>query len=82
VAGVQGGASHVGILLASRADYDTAIATAPEFGVRLVSPCEHGGLVAHASIADPEGSVVEIQYGSGALPVATGTGDAQEGAPQ
>lgn len=36
---------------------------------RVVSQCEHGGLVAHAYIADPDGYVVEIQYGSGELPV-------------
>jgi catechol 2,3-dioxygenase-like lactoylglutathione lyase family enzyme len=49
-------------------DYDTAIAAAPEFGGRLVSQCEHGGLVAHAYIADPDGYVVEIQYGGTDLP--------------
>jgi hypothetical protein len=37
LAGVQGGASHFGIMLESCADYDTAIATAPEYGGRLVS---------------------------------------------
>ena len=69
LAGVQGGASHFGIMLEDRTDYDTALALAPEFGGRVVSQCEHGGLVAHAYIADPDGYVVEIQYGSGELPV-------------
>lgn len=67
--GVQGGASHFGIMLDERKDYETAIRTAPNFGGRLVSQCEHGGLVAHAYIADPDGYVVEIQYGGADLPV-------------
>jgi len=69
LAGVQGGASHFGIMLEGREDYDTAIRVAPSFGGRLVSQCEHGGLVAHAYIADPDGYVVEIQYGGTDLPV-------------
>jgi catechol 2,3-dioxygenase-like lactoylglutathione lyase family enzyme len=69
LAGVQGGASHFGIMLEGREDYDTAITAAPRFGGRLVSQCEHGGLVAHAYIADPDGYVVEIQYGGADLPV-------------
>ena len=80
LAGVQGGASHFGILLESRADYDTVIATSTEFGGRIVSQCEHGGLVAHAYIADPDGYVVEIQHGTGELPVADSAPDRQEGA--
>jgi catechol 2,3-dioxygenase-like lactoylglutathione lyase family enzyme len=72
LAGVQGGSSHFGIMLEGREDYETAIAAAPEFGGQLVSQCEHGGIVAHAYIADPDGYVVEIQYGSGELPVAKG----------
>lgn len=67
--GVQGGASHFGIMLEGREDYDTAIRVAPEFGGRLVSQCEHGGLVAHAYIADPDGYVVEIQYDGADGPV-------------
>jgi catechol 2,3-dioxygenase-like lactoylglutathione lyase family enzyme len=70
LAGVQGGASHFGIMLEGREDYDTAITTALSFGGRLVSQCEHGGLVAHAYLADPDGYVVEIQYGGADLPVA------------
>jgi catechol 2,3-dioxygenase-like lactoylglutathione lyase family enzyme len=69
LAGVQGGASHFGIMLEGREDYDTTIRAAPSFGGRLVSQCEHGGLVAHAYIADPDGYVVEIQYGGTDLPV-------------
>jgi catechol 2,3-dioxygenase-like lactoylglutathione lyase family enzyme len=69
LAGVQGGASHFGIMLEGREDYDTTIRAAPSFGGRLVSQCEHGGLVAHAYIADPDGYVVEIQYGGTGLSV-------------
>jgi len=72
LAGVQGGASHFGILLESRADYESEIVTAPEFGGRLVSQCEHGGIAVHAYIADPDGYVVEIHYGSGELLIANG----------
>lgn len=82
LAGVQGGASHFGIMLESRTDYDTAIAAAPEYGGYVVSQCEHGGLGAHAYIADPDGYVVEIQYGPGALPVAISATDVREGAPR
>ena len=63
LAGVQGGMSHFGIMLASRKDFEAVIAATPDFGGRLVSHCEHGGVVSHAYIADPDGYVVEIQYG-------------------
>jgi catechol 2,3-dioxygenase-like lactoylglutathione lyase family enzyme len=56
-------------MLEERKDYDTALALAPELGGRVVSQCEHGGLVAHAYIADPDGYMVEIQYEIGELPV-------------
>ena len=72
LAGVQGGLSHFGFMLEGRADFETAIAAAPDFGGRLVSRCEHGGIVAHAYIADPDGYVVEIQYGEAGLPVTKG----------
>jgi hypothetical protein len=55
LAGGQGGASHFGIMLESRMGYDTMIAMATAFGSRLVSQCEHGGFVAHAYIAGPDG---------------------------
>jgi catechol 2,3-dioxygenase-like lactoylglutathione lyase family enzyme len=62
LAGVQGGMSHFGVMLVNREDFEAAITTAPEFGGRLVSRCEHGGVFLHAYIADPDGYVVEIQY--------------------
>src|SRR5438067_5100591 len=54
LAGVQGGMSHFGVMLVSREDFEAAITTAPEFGGRLVSRCEHGGEFLHAYIADPD----------------------------
>ena len=63
LAGVQGGASHFGVMLVTREDFDAAIEAAPDFGGRLVVCCEHGGTASHAFIADPDGYVVEIQYG-------------------
>jgi catechol 2,3-dioxygenase-like lactoylglutathione lyase family enzyme len=63
LAGVQGGVSHFGVMLVTREDFEAAIPTAPEFGGRLVARCEHGGAFLHAYIADPDGYVVEIQYG-------------------
>ncbi|MBI3799220.1 MAG: VOC family protein [Deltaproteobacteria bacterium] len=62
LAGVQGGMSHFGVMLVSREDFEATISTAPEFGGRLVSRCEHGGAFLHAYIADPDGYVVEIHY--------------------
>jgi catechol 2,3-dioxygenase-like lactoylglutathione lyase family enzyme len=62
LAGVQGGMSHFGIMLAGREDFEAVLAAAPDLGGRLVSHCEHGGVVSHAYIADPDGYVVEIQY--------------------
>ena len=63
LAGVQGGASHFGVMLVTREDFDAAIDAAPDFGGTLVARCEHGGAFLHAYIADPDGYVVEIQYG-------------------
>ena len=62
LAGVQGGASHFGIMLVNREDFEAALTLAPEFGGRLVARCEHGGEFLHAYLADPDGYVVEIQY--------------------
>lgn len=67
LSGVQGGMNHFGIMLEGREDYDTVVAMAAEFRGRLVSQCEHGGLVAPAYIANPDGYVVEIQYGTGGM---------------
>jgi catechol 2,3-dioxygenase-like lactoylglutathione lyase family enzyme len=63
LAGVQGGVSHFGVMLVSREDFDAVIAAAPDFGGRLVARCDHPGAFLHAYIADPDGYVVEIQYG-------------------
>jgi catechol 2,3-dioxygenase-like lactoylglutathione lyase family enzyme len=62
LAGVQGGASHWGMMLATREDFETAIKAAPDFGGKLVARCEHGGAFRHAYIADPDGYVVEIVH--------------------
>jgi len=62
LAGVQGGASHFGVMLATQEDFETAIEAAPTFGGKLVTRCEHGGAFRHAYIADPDGYVVEIVH--------------------
>lgn len=43
--------------------YERAIDNVTEFGGKLVIRCEHGGAVSHTYLADPDGYVVEIQYG-------------------
>jgi len=63
LAGVQGGVAHFGYMLPSLEDYERAIANVTEFGGLLVVRCEHGGAVSHTYLADPDGYVVEIQYG-------------------
>ena len=63
LAGVQGGAAHFGYMLPSLEDYERAIDSVGEFGGHLVVRCDHGGLFTHTYLADPDGYVVEIQYG-------------------
>jgi catechol 2,3-dioxygenase-like lactoylglutathione lyase family enzyme len=63
LAGVQGGVAHFGYMLPSLEDYERAIANVTEFGGRLVVRCDHGGAVSHTYLADPDGYIVEIQYG-------------------
>ena len=63
LAGVQGGAAHFGYMLPSVEEYERVIASVTEFGGRLVVRCDHGGAFTHTYLADPDGYVVEIQYG-------------------
>jgi catechol 2,3-dioxygenase-like lactoylglutathione lyase family enzyme len=63
LAGVQGGVAHFGYMLPSLEEYERAIASVCEFGGRLVVRCDHGGVTTHTYLADPDGYVVEIQYG-------------------
>jgi hypothetical protein len=50
-------------MLPSLEEYERAIASVGEFGGRLVVRCDHGGVTTHTYLADPDGYVVEIQYG-------------------
>jgi catechol 2,3-dioxygenase-like lactoylglutathione lyase family enzyme len=61
--GVQGGVSHFGYMLPNVEEYERVIASVSEFGGRLLTRCEHGGLFSHTYLADPDGYVVEIHYG-------------------
>ena len=63
LAGVQGGMAHFGYMLPILEDYERVIANVTEFGGRLVVRCDHGGVTSHTYLADPDGYVVEIQYG-------------------
>ena len=63
LAGVQGGVAHFGYMLPSVEEYERAIASVAAFGGRLVVRCDHGGAFTHTYLADPDGYVVEIQYG-------------------
>jgi len=63
LAGVQGGVAHFGYMLPSVEEYERAIASVTDFGGRLVVRCDHGGVTTHTYLADPDGYVVEIQYG-------------------
>lgn len=61
--GVQGGVSHFGYMLPTLEEYERVIASVGEFGGRLLTRCEHGGMFSHTYGADPDGYAVEIQYG-------------------
>ncbi len=61
--GVQGGVSHFGYMLPNLEEYERVIASVGEFGGRLLTRCEHGGMFSHTYLADPDGYTVEIQYG-------------------
>jgi catechol 2,3-dioxygenase-like lactoylglutathione lyase family enzyme len=61
--GVQGGVAHFGYMLPNAEEYERAIASVERFGGRLVVRCDHGGATGHSYLADPDGYVVEIQYG-------------------
>lgn len=61
--GVQGGVSHFGYMLPTLEEYERVIALVGEFGGRLLTRCEHGGMFSHTYLADPDGYAVEIQYG-------------------
>lgn len=63
LAGVQGGMAHFGYMLPNRDEYERIIASIADFGGRLVVRCDHGGVTTHTYLADPDGYVVEIQYG-------------------
>jgi catechol 2,3-dioxygenase-like lactoylglutathione lyase family enzyme len=61
--GVQGGLSHFGYMLPNLEEYERVIASVDEFGGRLLTRCEHGGMFSHTYLADPDGYTVEIHYG-------------------
>ncbi len=61
--GVQGGVSHFGYMLPTREEYERVIASVAEFGGRLLTRCEHGGMLSHTYLADPDGYTVEIHFG-------------------
>ncbi len=61
--GVQGGMSDFGYMLPTRDEYERVIASVSDFGGRLLTRCEHGGMLSHTYLADPDGYTVEIHYG-------------------
>ena len=65
LAGIQGGISHFGYMLPNKEEYERVIASAGEFGGKVVVRCDHGtnGLGGHTYLADPDGYVCEIQFG-------------------
>ena len=65
LAGVQGGMAHFGYMLANREEYERIIASVGDFGGNLVVRCDHTGKSPHTHtyLVDPDGYVVEIQYG-------------------
>jgi len=50
-------------MLPTREEYERVIASVGDFGGRLLTRCEHGGLLSHTYLADPDGYTVEIHYG-------------------
>ncbi len=44
-------------------EYERVIASVEKFGGRLILRCDHSGAGTHTYLADPDGYVVEIQYG-------------------
>jgi len=61
--GVQGGVSHFGYMFPNLAEYERVIASVGEFGGRLLTRCEHGGMFSHTYLSDPDGYTVESHYG-------------------
>jgi catechol 2,3-dioxygenase-like lactoylglutathione lyase family enzyme len=61
--GAQGGVSHFGYKLPNVEEYERVIASVGEFGGRLLTRCEHGGMLSHTYLADPDGYTVEVYYG-------------------
>ena len=43
--GVQGGVSHFGYMLRNLEEYEHVITSVGEFGGRLLTRCEHGGML-------------------------------------
>jgi catechol 2,3-dioxygenase-like lactoylglutathione lyase family enzyme len=60
---VQGGVSHFGYMLPSRKNMSGLLRAVADFGGRLLTRCEHGGMFSHTYLADPDGYTVEIHYG-------------------
>jgi hypothetical protein len=50
-------------MLPSAEEYERVIASVEKFGGRVVVRCDHGSAGTHTYLADPDGYVVEIQYG-------------------
>jgi catechol 2,3-dioxygenase-like lactoylglutathione lyase family enzyme len=61
--GVQGGISHFGYMLPNLEEYELVISSVEEFGGRLLTRCEHGGVASHTYLADPDGYSLELHYG-------------------
>jgi catechol 2,3-dioxygenase-like lactoylglutathione lyase family enzyme len=61
--GARGGVTHFGYMLPNLEEYERVIASVAQFGGRLLTRCEHGGMGSHTYLADPDGNVVEIHYG-------------------
>jgi catechol 2,3-dioxygenase-like lactoylglutathione lyase family enzyme len=65
LAGVQGGIGHFGYMLPNLEEYERVIASVEKFGGRLIVRCDDSceSTHRHTYLADPDGYVVEIQYG-------------------
>jgi len=57
------GVSHFGYMLPNVGEYERAVASVGEFGGRLLTRCEHGGMLSRAYLADPDGYAFEVHYG-------------------
>jgi catechol 2,3-dioxygenase-like lactoylglutathione lyase family enzyme len=60
--GAQGGRSHFGYMLPTLEEEERVIARVADFGGKLLTRCEHGGMFSHAYLADPDGYAIEIHY--------------------